>query len=300
MIYEIRESLTPFTDKSYSKQYQKVCVMTLEEWKAQDTLHIQRIDDLNDFDHITFSRIETEHEYIFGSFTIPVKHKKERCKFMCFMTVDYIVFIDDTGKVSNLLKQIAENNKWQKPSLEKFFYIFLEQLIKSDFIYLEELENRLVKLEDTVLNGELENFNHKMTSFRKEIAMWQSYYRQLIEMGRKLQENENGCFKNTKDFQLFTTHVENLYDNTKFLREYGTQVREAYQTEADIKQNRIMELLTVVTTIFLPLTLLVGWYGMNFEYMPELKWRYGYPVMIIVSVVGVIVCIRWFKSKHYL
>ena len=61
-----------------------------------------------------------------------------------------------------------------------------------------------------------------------------------------------------------------------------------FQAEIDIRQNRIMKILTVVTTIFLPLSLLVGWYGMNFAGMPELTWRYGYPAVIVVSLVIVL------------
>ena len=66
----------------------------------------------------------------------------------------------------------------------------------------------------------------------------------------------------------------------------------------DIAQNRVMQLLTIVTTIFLPLSLIVGWYGMNFD-MPELSWEYRYPVVIVLAVVIVAVLIRYFKRKKW-
>ena len=59
-----------------------------------------------------------------------------------------------------------------------------------------------------------------------------------------------------------------------------------------------MQLLTIVTTIFLPLSLIVGWYGMNFD-MPELSWEYGYPVVIVLAVVIVAVLIHYFKRKKW-
>ena len=68
------------------------------------------------------------------------------------------------------------------------------------------------------------------------------------------------------------------------LRDYVTQVREAYQAQIDINLNKVMKIFTVITSIFLPLTLIVGWYGMNLK-MPEYSWVYGYPFVIGLIVV---------------
>ena len=76
------------------------------------------------------------------------------------------------------------------------------------------------------------------------------------------------------------------------------QLRELYQSMQDARQNKIMGILTIVTTFFLPLTLITGWYGMNFAYMPELKWRYGYLSVIIVSLIIAIGEIIYFKKKN--
>ena len=84
------------------------------------------------------------------------------------------------------------------------------------------------------------------------------------------------------------------------LRDYTMQLRDLYKAHLDLKQNRIMTVLTVVTTIFMPLTLIVGWYGMNFRYMPELEWQWSYPVVIAASVVIVVVSLIFFKLKKWL
>ena len=77
------------------------------------------------------------------------------------------------------------------------------------------------------------------------------------------------------------------------------QLRELYQSQQDAQQNKIMCILTIVTTLFLPLTLLTGWYGMNFAYMPELHWKYGYPAVIIAAIVIVAIEIMYFKKKKF-
>ena len=98
---------------------------------------------------------------------------------------------------------------------------------------------------------------------------------------------------------LISNRVNRLKDESQILREYGLQVWELFQSEIAIRQNNIMKILAIVTTIFLPLTLVVGWYGMNFAHMPELSWKYGYGAVIVFSIVIVIVCIVIMKKKKF-
>ena len=79
-----------------------------------------------------------------------------------------------------------------------------------------------------------------------------------------------------------------MYDHTQMLREYALQIREMQQAQIDLRQNDTMRILTVVSTIFFPLSLIAGWYGMNFSYMPELKCPMAYPIVIVVSILIVI------------
>ena len=99
---------------------------------------------------------------------------------------------------------------------------------------------------------------------------------------------------------MLQNRVERLRDISSSLRDYVMQIRDLNKTHLDVKQNRIMTILTVVTTIFMPLTLIAGWYGMNFRYMPELETRWGYPVVIAVSALIVIASLLFFKKKKWL
>ena len=127
------------------------------------------------------------------------------------------------------------------------------------------------------------------------------HYEQLIDFGQELAENENDFFMsdNLRFFELFTARVERLQGIVSTLREYTAQVRELYQSELSVKQNRIMAVLTVVTTIFMPLTLITGWYGMNFKYMPELESPLAYPIVIGVVLTIAVSGIVYFKKKKW-
>ena len=81
------------------------------------------------------------------------------------------------------------------------------------------------------------------------------------------------------------------------MREHTVQVRELYQSQQQDKQNHLMGVLTAVSTIFLPLTLIAGWYGMNFTNMPLIQVPWGYPLIIIVSIVVALLSV-WYFKKH--
>ena len=87
---------------------------------------------------------------------------------------------------------------------------------------------------------------------------------------------------------------------TTSLADYTAQIRDLSQAQIDLKQNKIMTILTVITSIFMPLTLIAGWYGMNFVYMPEFQSPVAYPIVIGVSVMIVIVSLIFFKRKKWL
>ena len=94
--------------------------------------------------------------------------------------------------------------------------------------------------------------------------------------------------------------MERYLNAVQSLRESVAQLREAYQSQLSIQQNDLMKIFTVVTAVFLPLTLLVGWYGMNFVGMPELGWRYGYPAVIVLSVLIVAWLLWYFRKNKWL
>jgi magnesium transporter len=90
------------------------------------------------------------------------------------------------------------------------------------------------------------------------------------------------------------------HDSAASLRDHTMQVRDLYHAQLEVRQNRIMTLLTIVTTIFMPLTLITGWYGMNFTHMPELDSPYGYPLVIASALVIAISSLLYFKKKKWL
>ena len=140
-----------------------------------------------------------------------------------------------------------------------------------------------------------------LSALRKETMALFRYYSQLDDVACELCENENGFFSadETARLRLFEERVTRLRENAQLLCEYCRQIQSSLQAEIDLRQNRVMQILTIVTTIFLPLTLLTGWYGMNFANMPELSWKYGYLMVGMISVAVVAIGLWVCKKKKF-
>ena len=157
-------------------------------------------------------------------------------------------------------------------------------------------------MEADILKGEADESIKDLSTIRNDLRDLRIHYAQLIDLSQELEENENEFFRenNERYFHLVCQRVQTLYDMTSSLSDYTTQIRDLYQTQLDLRQNRIMTVLTVITSIFMPLTLITGWYGMNFVYMPELQMKPAYPVVIAVSILIVVVSLVFFKHKKWL
>lgn len=247
-------------------------------------------------------KAEAHKGFLSGTIVTP-RHTRGRTPiaFGYLLTDRQMVLCDDTGAVHTLLQQAGRLNRQSGSPVGSFLYGFLEVLIAKDMHHLEELGDRLDRLEEEVLGGEPDGFNGKMAALRREISGWVRYYTQLDDTVCEFQENENAFF-NEEDLRLLRLvekRMGRLVAEAKELRDHGLQIQSLFQAELDARQNRIMKILTIVTTIFLPLTLVTGWYGMNFAGMPELTWKYGYPTVIGLSVLVVLICLWLMKKKKF-
>ncbi len=250
----------------------------------------------------TLTKAEVHRDFLCGTVTTP-RHSQEGSPiaFGYLLSGCRLFLCDDCGMVLSLLQRIQREKMELQSSMARFCYTFLEELLSQDLHHLEDMEDQLEQLEELVLGGKLDNLSARMTRLNREILRWMRFYTQLDDMICEFQENENGFFPDSDQtlFHLLEKRIGRLLDETKFLREYCIQVREMYQEEIGLQQNQTMKVLTIVTTVFLPLTLIAGWYGMNFVNMPELTWKYGYPAVIVVSIVIILVTLLWIRRNRF-
>ena len=305
MFFAIEETLKEVDRKELKKSgKQFVAVLSFEEWKENKDSFEMGIDIEPDLSEIFLTKAEVNYDSLTGSFAIPDRKNPsgDDLKFAFVLDEKGIIFIDDNDTALNIIKGVQRTKKWKLPSLERFLYDFLDQIVKDDLRLMENYENELDSMEQSIIDGEENLPSGRLNDIRSDIRYLRIHYEQLMDLAAEFEENENGFFKieNLRYFRLFINRAERLHEQSMSLRDYTMQLRDLYKAHLDLKQNRIMTVLTVVTTIFMPLTLIVGWYGMNFRYMPELDSRWGYPITIVVSVVIVVVSLLFFKKKKWL
>lgn len=306
MYYAIKETLKPCTKSDLiNTTDQYVICLTSKEWAEQKDSFDIGIEFEPDLSKIFVTQAELNYDSITGTFCIPNKSnfsKKEQ-QFAFALDEKGIIFIDDGRAAQKLVQNIARTRKWRFPSLERFIYDFLNQFIQNDLSLIKKYERELDRMEDAIEKDDSNiAVSRRTNEIRGDIRDLIDHYEELSDFGQVLEENENGFFKpdNTRYFRLFLDKIDNLRDASKSIRDLTIQIRDIYKTHLDIKQNHIITVLTIVTTIFMPLTLIVGWYGMNFTYMPELESPIAYPAVIAVCLLIIIASLIYFKKKKWL
>ncbi len=185
-------------------------------------------------------------------------------------------------------------------SPERLLLLFLERLNAGGTEALEDLEQEITDLEDALITERKRSAVREIISLRQRLMTYKRHYEQLLSVLDMLEENDDELLSaaGMRTLKIISSRADRLYHAVLNLRDYVTQVRESYQAQVDISLNNIMKIFTVITAIFLPLTLIVGWYGMNFQ-MPEYGWRYGYLAVIALSVAVVIACMVFFKRRKW-
>lgn len=236
--------------------------------------------------------------YFLEFYRCDIKDTRSNDERICiFCSERELVLFGVSAHSAGILKEIPQQTE---PFGVLAEYLF--ELTAGDVDQLETVENDINELERRIITTEhtIKGASARIIELRRAFLKIKRYYEHMGIVVDRLAENENGAIpaETLNRFGALSRRVQYLLKSVTDLREYVTQVREAYQASIDIEQNQIMKVFTVMTSIFLPLTLIVGWYGMNFS-MPELTWRFGYLYVTILSVAVCAICVIIFKKKKW-
>ena len=188
-------------------------------------------------------------------------------------------------------------------TLERILCSLFTHLLAGSQEILERYEKQILELEKQILDNRLDaQINRVLCQMKNDLTIRKNYFQTLLSLSDDIQDDENDLFDSDtfRYLRIFDGRVERLVSNTQLLCDSLVHVRETYQSAMDYNLNNTMKIFTVVTTVFLPLSLIVGWYGMNFTNMPELAWKYGYLAVILLCVAVVVLCFWFFKKKKLL
>lgn len=298
----LHEVLDPRELDNTDENARAITLMCFEEFKADKTIPYKS-GLLRNWDRRTISKVERYNTYVQGILHIPAKDSGR------FPAVKLAFHLDGTGlsmvedgKMLEKFFHQMEKTPVGACSLTGFLLTVLNMLVEDDEVDLEKLEDKLARIEENLLHKLPDNFYPSVIQYRKELAALRSFYEQLINIGEQMQAglDQQDDEREYNGWRMFIARCDRLHDHVEMLKEYLLQIRELYQSQIDVQQNRVMTFLTVVTTIFMPLTLITGWFGMNFPNMFLMQKPYGYLIVIGVSIALVAAEFYYFRKKKML
>lgn len=303
MRYRLTDRLNPLTEsETLSEADSYVQVLDREDFLREYPELAASRPLARGLEHARFCKAELLPGCAAGTLAVPRKDEllKPGLSLAYYLDGHRLLLLGDHETAEKLLSEM-QAVRVPEGDTARFFFEFLETLVRDDAAFLQKYENHLDDLEERVLESEVKNFDNKLHFYRKGLLRLSSYYSQLSDLADTLADNLNGMFSETdcRAFDLFAGRAARLSSQTRALREYSLQLHEIYQSKMEARQNKIMQFLTVVTTIFMPLTLIAGWYGMNFTDMPELRAPFAYPIVIAVSALVILAEILYFWRKKW-
>lgn len=212
-----------------------------------------------------------------------------------------LLFITSEDECKEQLEEIIRKSLervQQNATPERIVTGILDRLLFKGNEELIFTENVMVVLEQEVAKEEQdEDTSAELFGLRKRISTLKSFYEQMIDVGECLQENTNDIFEEEelRFVKNFTMKAERMKERSQNLNENLIHIWELLDASMNNKLNNTMKVFTIISVIFQPLTMITGWYGMNFVNMPELSWEHGYLYVIILNIL--IVAIIWFIFK---
>lgn len=219
----------------------------------------------------------------------------------------WVLSFQEQGKPGDVFDPIRTRirsgaGKVRKRGADFLAYSLIDAIVDNYFVILERVGDRIEALEDELLTNPSQVALTTIHHLRREMIFLRRSVWPLREMLSALQRGESKLVQ--PDTQVYLRdvydHTIQVIDTIENLRDVLQGMLDLYLSSVSQRMNEVMKVLTIIATVFIPLTFIVGIYGMNFEYFPELKWRWGYPALWGIMIGIVALMLAYFKRKKWL
>lgn len=214
-----------------------------------------------------------------------------------------ISFQESEGDIFDpIRRRIRENKgKLRKRGPDYLAYSLIDAIVDHYFAVLEKLEEEIEEVEETITRPTPQTIQI-MHQLKREIISLQRSIWPLREVVSGMIRSESALLKKTTTIYLRDVydHTIQVMDTIETFRDILSGMMEVYLFSVSNRTNEIMKVLTIIGTIFIPLTFITGVYGMNFDFMPVLNWEYGYYIVMIGMLVIVIFLLMYFRKRRWI
>jgi magnesium transporter len=181
-------------------------------------------------------------------------------------------------------------------------YTLLDSIVDNYFIILEKLGEKIEFLEEKLVTHPTSEILQVIHHLKREMIFLRKAVWPLREVISGLGRGESSLIQESTKIYLRDVydHTIQAIDTIETYRDMVSSMLDIYLSSVSYRLNAVMKVLTIIATIFMPLTFIAGIYGMNFKFMPELEWRWGYPAIWLVVVLIGISMLIYFKRKKWL
>jgi magnesium transporter len=200
-------------------------------------------------------------------------------------------------------KRIANNlGSINKKPCDYLLYSLIDAIVDNYYILLDEIEDKIDELEENIITNDNEtNPLGQIYKLRKELLLLKTAVWPIKEIVNELQKDYSILGESTRIYLSdLNDHVNQIMDYILIYREMISTMFDTHLSNMSNRMNKVMTTLTIFSAIFIPITFLAGVYGMNFKYMPELSYKFGYPIFIILCVIIAITMFYIFKKKKWM
>lgn len=307
MFYEIKDKITQIESDEINPEVLTVgCVSSEELLKCghkygfdEETIEASQKANL-----LFRTGVDVHEEYTFAEIRI-VNRDGHEDFISIYIKTNFLLIVDivdeDNSTINSFMKALKKY-PCNKINEERLIYCFIESLLSDGNMISEAIRNNLTEMEELIIKGKAnERFNIELLELKKIILKYYNYYGQILDIAETLEENDNEILEEDNLIYIsnLTNKVTRLSDDMNSLSNTADHLQDAYATLLDQRMNNTMKVFTIITTIFFPLTIIVGWYGMNFENMPELTWKYGYLYVSLLSLFIVLLLVIIGKRKKW-
>ncbi|NJB35599.1 magnesium/cobalt transporter CorA [Croceivirga sp. JEA036] len=253
-------------------------------------------------------KIDEYDEHLFGVFKMLYLDGEKQIKIehvsLILLDKQVLIFQETDEDVFGGVREriINKYGRIRSRGADYLFFALLDAIVDNYYVVLDDIRENLESLEEEVYENPTKESAKKIQTLKKEILRIRKWVFPVKEIVNRMLATESSLIdKDTKIFLRDTSdHCTEINEDIVLYREMVTSLMEMYMTNMSNKMNEVMKVLTVIASIFIPLTFIAGIYGMNFTNMPELNSPYGYPLVWLSFIIIGLGLLIFFKKKDWL
>lgn len=224
---------------------------------------------------------------------------------LCLGSNFLISFLEEKCKdIFNPVSDRIKNGKGRirKMGADYLAYTLIDTIVDSYFLILEKLGEKIELLEEKVVSDPTQSVIHELNDLKREMIFLRRSVWPLREVLSIMERGESSFISDSLHVYLRDVydHTIRIIETIEVYRDILSGILDIYLSSISNRINAVMKVLTIIATIFMPLTFIAGIYGMNFRYMPELEWRWGYPSILLFMAAISISMLVYFRIKKWL